>query len=64
MVSLSFAPTMASLTIGLWKARSTAFNDLLKSFNVEALDFVIIYVFGFFMVTLAVIGFSFYLWNL
>ena len=61
-ISLSFAPTMTS--IGLWKARSTAFNDLLKSFNVEAPDFVIIYVFGFFMVTLAVIGFSFYLWNL
>lgn len=51
-------------SIEIWKARSIAFNDLLRSFNVESIDFVIIYVFGFCMVLSALIGFSFYLWNL
>ena len=55
---------MVPLTTDIWISRSRAFNDLLKSFKIEAIDFVIIYVFGFCMVILAFIGFSFYLWNL
>ena len=67
LISLSFNLSIEMIshnTIEIWKARSVAFHDLLKSFNVESLDFVIIYVFGFCMVLSALIGFSFYLWNL
>ena len=55
---------MIPLTTDIWISRSTAFNDLLKSFKIEAIDYVIIYVFGLCMVILAFIGFTFYLWNL
>ena len=44
---------MIPLTIDIWISRSTALNDLIKSFKIEAIDFVIIYVFGMCMVILA-----------
>ena len=44
---------MIPLTTDIWISRSTALNDLIKSFKIEAIDFVIIYVFGMCMVILA-----------
>ena len=67
LISLSFNLSIEMIshtTIEIWKARSVAFHELLNSFNAESIDFVIIYVFGFCMVLSALIGFSFYLWNL
>ena len=55
---------MIPFKANIWISRSTAFNDLIQSFNVEEKDLVIICVFGLSMVMMALIGFSFYLWNL
>ena len=55
---------MTPFKANIWISRSTAYNDLIQSFNVEEKDIVIICVFGLSMVMIALIGFSFYLWNL
>ena len=55
---------MIPFKANIWISRSTAFNDLMQSSNVEEKDIVIICVFGLSMVMLALIGFGFYLWNL